>query len=479
MKTVIIGGGIGGLATAWYVQQFDPLAEIVICEASPRWGGLIASSQLDGNHIERGPDAILSVKPAGLRLIHELGLADDIVTTNPAARQAYIARGQRLVPIPAGLDLVAPARIWPFLCSSIVGWGTKLRMACDVILPRRKTSGDESLASFVRRRMGQGALRHIVQPLVGAIHSVDPEDLSVEAVFPRFHQLETTHRSLIRGLRASAPQSGVSGPRYGLFISLRGGLERLVTTLVSRLAPRQDLRLQCPVYTLARTNSGWQVDTAQGSITADTVVLALPAPRAAALMAAIDPGMSAALAAIPYHGVATVNVICKQAALARLPPGAGMVVPRHEQRTLFACSFASQKFAERNKPGHVIVRAAVGGGLDATRLTFSDEAIIAGVHHDLGELIGLTGTPIATVVSRWPASLPHYRVGHVDFIRQLRRAEAQLPGLVLVGNAYEGTGIPDVIAGAEAAARRLTAGTLAAITAANTAASPASTAVSA
>lgn len=454
-RIVIIGGGIGGLATAWHAQQADPTCAITICESGPRWGGLIASEDLEGNRIETGPDALLSNKAAGVRLIESLGLRDEIVNTAPEARQAYIARGSDLVPIPQGLDMVAPARIWPFLTSPIVSWPAKLRMAAELIIPRRKETGDESLGAFVRRRMGREVLERIVQPLAGAIHSVDPDELSVEAVFPRFHELELNHGSIIRGLRQGRAVAAASGPRYGLFISLRDGLGRLVDVLVDALKPGLDMRLSCPIQEIVRHGSGWLIRGDADSMPADAVVLAVPAPVSARLLHRVDPSLSALLADIPYHGVATVNIICDRPSLVRMPAGAGLVVPRTEGRTIFACSFASQKFLGRHRPDEVILRAAVGGGMGASIFRKSDSEILAGVQRDLRELVGMEGSPRAVRLQRWPSSLPHYRVGHRGHIGRIRSAESAHASLALVGNAYDGTGIPDVLAGSLRAVSRL------------------------
>jgi oxygen-dependent protoporphyrinogen oxidase len=240
-----------------------------------------------------------------------------------------------------------------------------------------------------------------------------------------------------------------AGPRYGLFATLAGGLEELVTTLVAALAG-VELRLRAPVATLDRVGAGWRARTADGGVMdADEVVIAGPAHVAAALLAAVAPALAGDLAAIPYRGVATVNLGLRRM---ELPESAGFVVPAVEGRAISACTFASRKFAGRATPGTALVRAAVGHELSEG----GDEAVRAAAVADLQALLAGMPAPEATLVTRHPRALAQPVLGHAARVGRIRAAEQALPGLALVGNAYEGSGIPDVIAQADAAARRLT-----------------------
>lgn len=472
MKIGIIGGGIGGLSSAWYLRQQCPDATITVMEAGSRWGGVVMTESVDNATLEHGPDAILTAKPAAMTLIRELGLQDQVIGTQESARRAYVVKGQRLIPVPDGLQLMAPSRIWPFVTSGIISLPGKLRMACEPFIARRTDAGDESLGSFVRRRLGAEALESIAQPLIGAIHSADPDELSLQAVFPRFADWERDFGSIIRGMRSSAkaqPSGGdrdAAGPRYSLFATLQGGLGTLIGALVVQMQNDVALRLNYSVRSITRIDHGWRVNSSWGeSAIFDAIIIAAPAHVAAQLLQPVSNNLladlaaelSAALQGIAYHSVATVNAVFDRSAVARLPSGAGFVVPRREQRQVFACSFASQKFAGRCSAEQIILRAAVGGGAGAAHFRRSDEELLASALRDLRDLLGTQGEPRLTRVIRWPTSLPQYRVGHVDRVRSIRSLESQLPGFGLVGNAYEGTGLPDVIAGAVATARRLCA----------------------
>ena len=287
---VIIGGGIGGLSAAYRWRERHPDAKITVIEAQDQWGGVTQSADLDACRVELGPDSIIRTKPAALRLIDDLGLSDQVYGTQPTARQSYIAKGRRLIPVPPGLYLLAPGRWWPFITSPLVSWAGKLRMGLDLFLPRRKTENnppssesapersqesgqpEESLATFVRRRLGKEALDRIAQPMVSGIYTADPEQLSLQATMPQFIEMEREHRSLLLAMRRRAkqqaqamkPQSGggsdgnngsnsageqASGPRYGLFASLKGGLGGMTDALVAQLS-EQDLRLSTHVQAI-------------------------------------------------------------------------------------------------------------------------------------------------------------------------------------------------------------------------------------
>lgn len=466
MKSIaVIGGGIGGLATAfrlreWAQEAGTPL-HVTVYEASDRFGGVIASSQEQGFTLEHGPDSIVRSKPAGIQLIKDLGLEDRVIPTQEHARSSLIVKGRRLLPIPEGLYLLAPAKFWPFVTSPIIGWPGKLRMALDLLLPRRRDGlPEESLAEFVRRRLGREALDRIAQPLVSGIYTADPEQLSLRATMPQFLEMERDHRSLILAMRQRAKEQAIAaarGPRYGLFASLTGGLQALVDRLIERLrGPGCDLVPNTRVDTVVKAESGYTLSLADGYRQFDQVVLALPAHAAAKVTKHLDQVLSYKLATIPYAGVATVNIALKAEQLPDLPVAAGFVVPAVEGRTIIACTFGHHKYAGRAPDGHVLLRAFVGGALHEVALERSDQDLTDGVLRDLRELLGLRGDPLFTRIHRWPKAMAQYVLGHGEGVQVIRSRERHFPGLALVGNGYEGVGIPDLAAQAENAVDRLT-----------------------
>ncbi len=457
---VVIGGGIGGLATAFHLQRRDPTLRITVLEASPRLGGVLQTITVDGLVLELGPDSLLRSKPAGMELISLLGLDGELQDTQPESRSSLIARGGRLLPVPEGLYLLAPGKVWPFLWSRLVSWRGKLRMLKDLVIPGA-TLDDETLGSFVRRRLGREALERIAQPLVSGIYTADPERLSLAATMPQFLQMERDHGSVLLAMRhrmRDQHAAVASGPRYSLFTSLKGGLQRLTDVLIERLrAAGAELRTATGCTGIRRVGSRWVVRLEEGDLDADAVVVATPAWAAAALVRDVDGELSTTLAGIPYAGVATVNLVFRRDQLPTLPHAAGFVVPAVEGRSLIACSFSSRKYAGRTPEHQLVLRAFVGGALHAHHLERDDAQLVNELLKDLRELLKITVTPERTLVTRWPRAMAQYHLGHLQRVAVIRDLESRQPGLALVGNGYEGVGIPDVVAQADAAAVRLRA----------------------
>jgi len=459
---VVIGGGISGLAAAHRLVELSPTAQLTLIEASSRLGGTIRTDEHDGFLLERGPDSFISEKPEALALANCLGLESRLIQTNHAHRRSFIVRNGRLRPVPEGFQLLAPSRIWPFLRTDIFSLAGKARMAADLVLPRRSANGsDESLSSFVRRRLGREALERMAQPMVGGIYTADPETLSLRATLPRFLDMERDHRSLILAMlrkarsQASVEKSGTSGARYSLFLSFDRGMEVLVQALEQKLS-HVDVRKETRVQSLARTAAGWTIQTQPGeTLAADAVCLALPAYVAASLLANVDRTLATQLNAISYASTATINLAYRRAAIQHPLDGFGFVVPFVEKRSLIACTFSSVKFAGRAPDDHVLLRAFVGGALQPDMFALDESTMLQRVENDLRDLLGVTETPIFAEVAKWKDSMPQYAVGHLDRVQAIEKSFSELPNLALAGNAYRGAGIPDCIRSGETAAERL------------------------
>jgi protoporphyrinogen/coproporphyrinogen III oxidase len=459
MKLVVVGAGITGLAAAHRAVELArergvPL-ELTLLEARDRPGGSIASERTDGFLVEAGPDSFLSEKPWALALCRRLGVEDRLVRTDDRFRKVWVWHGGRLHPLPDGFQLLAPTRLAPFVTSSLFSWPGKLRMALDLVLPRG-AGDDESLGDFVRRRLGAEALERVAQPLVAGIYTADPDDLSLAATMPRFLELERTQRSIILALwRATrrAPQAGTSGARWSLFVTFKDGMGELVTTLAGRL-PAGAVMLKQRVAALERRGVGWRVATEAGSFDADRVIIGAESHAAGRMLRYVDPTLATLLGEIAYSSAATVTFGYRRADVPHPLDGFGFVVPRSEGRTLLAGTFSSVKYPGRAPEGHVLVRGFLGGMLDAAVLQADDATLVARARADLAAALGITAAPRLTRVSRWPASMPQYRVGHLARVETIERRVAALPGLHLAGGAYRGVGIADCVRSAEASAER-------------------------
>ena len=460
-RIAIIGGGVSGLAAAHKLSEISSRDGISIdyrlFEADDKTGGILRTVHRDGFLLEAGPDSFISEKPEALQLASRIGLSDRIIQTNSADRRSFIVRRGKLIPVPEGFHLLAPSRLWPFITSPIFSWTGKARMALDLLIPRN-SNDDESLASFVRRRLGNEALARMAQPMVGGIYTADPEKLSLAATMPRFLDMERDHGSVIRamlaGRRKAKDQSeGVSGPRYSLFLSFDDGMQ-ILTDRLAELIGKERIQTQTRVDSVRPSEkNGWMIATSAGKTwLADAVVLALPAYAAAKVIAECDDVLASELKAIPYASTATINVAFRRSDVKHPLNGFGFVVPLAENRKILACTFSSIKFAGRAPSDTVLLRAFAGGALQPEVFELDEPVLVATVLDELKELLGVVGAPLLTHVEKWPNSMAQYHVGHLDRVGRIKERVAKLPGLQLAGNAYRGAGIPDCIRSGEHAA---------------------------
>jgi protoporphyrinogen/coproporphyrinogen III oxidase len=468
-RVIVIGGGLSGLAAAHRIHERSTAlrrpVDLTLLEARDRVGGVIHTERRDGFALECGPDSFITNKPWGLELCERLGLRDRLVPTDAGHRRSFVVRKGRLLPVPEGFVLMAPHRLGPLLTSPILSWRGKLRMLMDLFIPRRddEGEGEESLAGFVRRRLGREALERLVQPLVAGIYTADPNDLSLKATLPQFPAMEREHRSLIlAGLREARQRPGrltrqASGARYGMFVTLEDGMGELPEALAAALPPGT-IRTGTTVRRIVRNEpvSPWLVELLDGPpMEADAVLLAAEAHASARLIDAQDPGLALQLRAIPYASSIIVNVAYRRDQIQHPLDGFGAVVPAIEGRPILAVSFLSVKFPSRAPAGTALLRVFIGGATQPEYCDLDDAAVGELVCRELGDLIGASGDPLFLQVGRHPRAMPQYVLGHLDHVAAIRRKLARHPRLYLTGIAFDGVGIPDCIHAAETTADAL------------------------
>lgn len=444
-EVVIVGGGIAGLASAYYLQQSSPDITITLLESSDRLGGKVSTLTDKGFLLEGGPDAVVRYKPWALELINELGLAEQIVGTVPSKPSALIHDGNQALAIPAGLQTVIPGDLKAIAMTSLLSPWAKARVLLDWIIPKG-TPDDEAFGAFIQRRLGKEIWERLVAPLSGGIYGGDPYELSTLAAFPQLKQLEQVHHSLLRG---AIQQRRERGSREGgqIFASLKNGLGDWVSVLQNRLS-KATIHLNCPVQTLSRQRDTWCVHTSQGLIEADAVMLATPGPVTAQLLEVIQPTSAQALRKIPHGDSATVSLAFPIEALPKRV-GHGMLMASKRGFSVRGFTWTDQKWQGRAPEGFALVRGYFSG------VRAEQDELIRLALADLQTLWGRVPEVRHSWVSQWKEGLPQYTVGHLERVQQALSAE-ELPGLFLVGAAYQGVGLPEVVKMAKERAAKAT-----------------------
>ena len=452
-RVAIVGGGLSGLATAVQIHLADPAIELDLLEASDRCGGVIHTERSDPFLIDHGADMFATNPPAALQLFERLGVADQLIEPNTRGRGAMIVFQGRPVPIPDGFVLMRATKLWPMLTTPLLSPLGKLRFLCERWIGSPASDQDESVADFVRRRMGQEILDRLVGPLTAGIYTADVEKLSMQATMQPILEMERKYQSLAHAtaVRRRADQDGSerssAGARYGKFRAFAGGTRDLILALQSALPP-QSVHTSTPISRLTRCQSEtepgqWQVG--DQTKTYDHVVVATPPKAAASLLSEHAPTAADNLNQIESASTAIVVLGVRKSDIQSGVETFGMVVPPIEKRQVLAVSFASQKFAGRAPDDHVLIRVFIGGSLQPHLLERSDEQLITLAREELADLIGLSGQPVVTRVVRWNNAMPQYHVGHQERVQQIESDIAKVPGLHLMSNALHGVGIAPVI----------------------------------
>jgi oxygen-dependent protoporphyrinogen oxidase len=458
----IVGGGIAGLATA-YQLACDGIG-FTLFEASGRLGGIVETLHRHGFVIECGPDSWVTEKPWARELACELGLEDQIIPSNDQWRRTYVQLGgprqTQLVPIPEGMRMMVPGKWGPLLESPLFSWQARLAYLREPKraeeLKRSAPAHDESVAYFVARHFGEEVARTIAGPLLAAVFGGDIAQLSVRAVMPAFVRMEAEHGSLVQAVQRHALQ-----PSPAIFTTLTSGLGTLIDRMVARL-PAASLRLHQPVLRIDPDGGAWRLTTSAGTDRFDTLVLATPPHITRELLQSLQGNGAHMADRLPQQATSAIVVAlafaAEQAARLRIPRGFGFVVPQtshQEEHRLLACTFVDQKFSGRAPQGAVLLRAFFGGDSGDALRSEPDEQIVERARLQLSRVLGPLPQAAETVVRRWPQSLPQYAVGHLDRMAELESMLGALPGLHLVGSAYYGVGLPDLIRHGRATARLL------------------------
>ena len=458
-KTIIIGGGIAGLATAFELCERG-FTDFALVESSPRLGGKISSIEQNGFLMESGPDSFITQKKSTLELCRKLGLENQFIGSR--AGTTYVWSNGQLHPMPEGMMLMAPTMIAPIVRSKLISWAGKLRLALEPFVPARVEVDDESLATFVRRRLGAEMLDKIAGPLMGGIHAADPERLSLHSTFPMFPDMEKNHGSLTRAMIKAPQRRATPGIKKSpMFLTLRGGLDQLAQAIGARL-PEHSVRLGVSVVAVHLQGCGYHIVLSDGSVLhSGHIVFATPSYITADLVQQLHPLLASQLRTIRYVSTATVSLGFHRSQIEHPMDGAGFIVPPSEGRRITACSWSSSKFANRAPDDSVLLRVFIGGALAEPFAEVPESDLIQLAREELRIIMGITADPVVSYAARWHKSTPQYEVGHQKRVAAIEQSAAGLPGIFLAGNAYHGSGIPDCIVSGQKAAQSILAGSAA------------------
>lgn len=464
---VVVGAGVTGLTTAYRLRQHRPEIRITVVERSARPGGKIITDHVDGFVIEGGPDSIVTFKPQALDLALELGLAGRLRSNDASTSGTYVMHRGRPRRLPDGMNGFIPRRIWPIAKTRLLTPAAKIRLLLEYAIPARRDPSDESVESFVSRRLGAQAYRRLVEPLISGIFAADPAHLSLQATMPQLRAAEEKHGSLVRSVleerraarRAArrAPHSPTTAPSAMMaMVAPMAGMGELVEAL-GRNLPGVDTLLQTRVVAIDHAhNGGYSVEiaTAHGRewLPADAIVVAVPATAAADALQGLDHGLAAVLRETPYSSSATVSLGYRAADVPKRLEGHGYLVPAQERRMARACTWSSSKYPGRAPHGHVLLRVSLGGAGRPTLAGMSELQLLSMAQGELAASLGITAEPVVGRVYSWTGVMPQYTVGHLSRVAASERILSAYPGIVLAGSGYHGLSIPDCIGSADRAA---------------------------
>jgi oxygen-dependent protoporphyrinogen oxidase len=448
---LIIGGGISGLTTAYYLGKAGIRSTII--EKGNRLGGLIKTDHLQGCDLEAGGDSFLSSKTAVAELAADLGggLSHRIIGSNDQARRIFVVRNGKLIPMPKGMSMMVPSEWGPVMRSPLLSVGSKLRLVRESFARPFTAADDFSVGDLVSRHFGPEMLDYVTEPLLAGVYGGDSASLSARSVLPRFVGFEEEHGSLIRGVRKSAraaPQDG------SLFRSFQGGMQTL-TDAVAKAIQDCAAVIYAEAAKVERIESGWRVRLGAESLSSRRLVIASPAWAAARLLEESAPSVAGELAAIPYSSAILATLVFDKATLGHALNGFGFLVPRREQRTLAAATWVNTKFPSRVAAGLAALRGFIVGQQAVTLAQMPKQETLEAVRRDFERLMGIRTRPLFDTFYAWPKSMPQYVVGHQARIQRLLAALERYAGLSLTGNYFNGVGIPDSIRRAKEVAKHI------------------------
>ncbi len=479
-RILIVGGGVTGLGAAYKITRAardGHDVEFLLVEKDRRLGGKILTEIVpdpsgEGKFIvDGGPDCFLTEKPACHRIAKLTGIFDDELPTDESRKRTWILSRGKLHQLPDGIFMFAPTKFLPFATTGLFSWPGKIRMAMDLFIPPKKVMpgafNDETLESFVVRRMGRECLDRLAEPLVGGVHASDPSRMSLAATFPRLLDMEQKYGSLMKGfiaarrkveeMRRKYPVKPGQKPRT-FFTSFLKGMQELPDRMADA-AGREKMRPGLTVTALQRKeNDRWHASFSDGTaIDSDGVIVATESWAAEPLIRPHDEAIADALASIPASSSATISIAFHESEVGFDLKAFGVLCPLGESRALMAATYTSSKWPGRAPPGKVLMRGFVGGPHNQEILKRSDDELVQTVLAEFQGILGLNphATPLFSRIFRWHLGMPQYTLGHLERVGLIEDRCARIPGLAIAGGSYRGVGVPNCIESGERATSKV------------------------
>lgn len=440
-RVVVVGGGIAGLAAAHRLLRAG--RSVTLLEATGRIGGKLRAGEVAGVPVDLGAESILARRPEAVELARAVGLGDRLQP--PATTTASVWTRDALRPMPKGHVMGVPGD--PRALAGLLSGEGLSAVERDRGLPPAELGDDVAIGAYVAGRMGREVVDRLVEPLLGGVYAGDSYRISMKAAVPKLFEAARRHTTLTDAVRAV--QAAAQAPAGPAFTGIAGGIGRLPLAVAEAItAAGGEIRTDAPVRGLTRRPDGWEVRTDRGVLHADAVVLATPARPAADLLAPESPAASAELASVEYASMALVTLAFRRADAASVPAGSGFLVPPVDGRAIKASTFSSRKWGwvDDGAGDLFVLRTSLGRYGEEEHLGRDDADLVALSLRDLGDAVGLAAKPVAAEVTRWTDGLPQYPVGHPARVARIRDAVAKLPALRVCGAAYDGVGIPAVVA---------------------------------
>ena len=464
-RVAIIGGGITGLTVAHAFEQHNKRAaepfDYVLVERANHFGGKVVTENINGFLVEAGPDCFVAEKPWIRQLASQLLIEKQLLAPNESSRRSFVFSEGKIHELPEGLLLLLPTKITPFLLSPLISWKGKMRMGCDVFIPRKKNLTDETLSDFVQRRLGRELLDKIAAPLVAGIHANNPETMSLQASFPRFLKMEEESGSLLRAMLAARLKAAFAKSKGNgsYFLSFKQGMGEITASLISKLEKHRLLsnRMVSRLEKIARSDKTKYklfFDAGHKPIEVDAVVIATVANQTARILDGIDYSIARLLREIPLTSSANLSMAFKSHQLGRIPAGFGLMIPAIEKRNISALTLSSTKWNNRvPDPKYSLLRVFVGGYRNQELVLLDDKDLLKLVRDELSDLFCISALPTMTRIHRWFEERPQYTLGHIDRVKNIESRLSEHNGLFLAGCSYHGIGVGDCVASGVSASK--------------------------